>query len=391
MLKILCLLLMINPATLSTRLTGLVGFKQPYNPKYAILDAPNQASRSGLYVTDNPFVKIEAIKDSQDYDCITDDDFNNFLRNKLTTSIVNVANAVFSDNDFIDRQLIYKHALNKYSNVPTYNGAVEPGTENPVNTYNLPPGFQCYWFQVNQGKNIAFKIQRVFMEFNGVGPLTLYLYNTANLSKPLQKQTINVTGPITEVLLDWVCDNSAQGAGYKGDYYLGYFTNEAINSGLQPFKREYREAILMSRIDNFIYYRSAFQNFTDPTKPFDLMGYSPYNYYNGINPDISLYEDFTDLMIQNEKLFARAIQLDCQISMLSESVASIRSNRNERMSMAYAAQIMAQIEGEDGEGNVKVTGLKKQFFGALATIKKELKKLKEGYEADGLITVQTLT
>ena len=76
--------------------------------------------------------------------------------------------------------------------------------------------------------------------------------------------------------------------------------------------------------------------------------------------------------------------------MLTESVASLRSNRNERISGNYAAPVMAQIEGESSPGAVKVTGLKSQFFGSIAHIKKELKKLKEGYEGDGLIMVQTL-
>ena len=385
MLKIICLLLMINPATLSTRLAGLVGFNQPYNPKYAIIDAPNLASRSGLFITDNPFVKIESIKDSQDFDGILDTDFNNFLRNKISTSIVNVANAVFNENDYIDRQLIYANALNKFSQTPV-NPPNTNAAGNNVNVYDpLPPGFACYWLKPSIEKDVAFKIKRVFLEFNGTGPITLYLYNTSDLTKPLQTQLINVTGPFMEVNLDWVCDNT--GVGYKGDYYLGYFT-QGMN--LRPFKREYREAVLMSDIDNLDYFRSQFALFTDPTKAFDLMGFSPYQYYNGVNPDITVYEDYTDLIIQNEKLFARAIQLDCQISMLTESVASLRSNRNERLSGNYAALVMAQIEGESSPGAVKVTGLKSQFFGSIAHIKKELKKLKEGYEGDGLIMVQTL-
>lgn len=387
MFKIICLLLMINPTILSARLAGLVGFKQPYNPKYAIISADNQKSRSGYFVTDNPFVKIEAIKDGQDFSDITDDDFNAFLANKISTSIVNVANSVFNDNDYIDRQLIYKHAINKVSQTAVTNGD-KNAEGNFVNTYDLPAGFQAYWFQVSQEKDVAFKIQRVLLEFNGTGPLTLYLYNTSDVTKPLQTKTIDITGPFQEVVLDWVCDNSTLGGGYKGDYYLGYFTQGMT---IKPFKREYRESILMAQIDRMTFYKSAFANFTDPTKPFDLMGFSPYVYYNGINPDITVYEDYTDLIIQNEKLFARAIQLDCQVSMLTESIASIRSNRNERLSGAYTAQLIAQVEGETGENNVKVKGLSAKLAGAIIEIKKEIQKLREDYEGDGQILVQTLT
>lgn len=376
---------MINATTLSTKLAGLVGIRNSYNPAYAIIDAQNQASRSGLYVNDNPFVKLESIKDSQDYAEITDADFNSFLRNKISTSIVNVSNAVFNQPDYIDRQVLYKFAVNKLSQNVTPN--LTP-SGNYANIYNIPDGFNCYWFQVDQNKNIAFKIERCMLEFNGTGNITLYLYNTSDVTTPLQSKTVTITGPYQEVLLDWVCDNTVKG--YKGDYYFGYFKNECDPS-LQPFNRLYRAGMVLATVDQLSIYRYAFGKFTDKTKAFDLTGFTPYNYYNGLNPDITVYEDYTDLIIQNEKLFARAIQLDCQISLLSESVASLRSNRNERISQQYTAQIMAQIEGETGEGNVKVKGLRPQFYGAIGSIKKELDKLREGYGDVNQIRIETLS
>ena len=376
---------MINSTILTTKLAGIVGFKNPYNPEYAIIDNTNQASRSGLFVNDNPFVKIEAIKDSQDYGAITDENFNNFLRSKISTSIINVGNAVFNQPDYVDRQVLYKYALNKFSQNPTPNVTPEG---NYANVYNIPDGFNCYWFVVSQNKNIAFKISRVFLEFNGTGEFTLHLYNTSNVATPLQSKTVIITSPCQEVVLDWVCDNT--GDGYKGDYYLGYFKSEC-DASLQPFQRLYRSGMVLATVSQMAIYRYSFGKFTDPSKAFDLIGFTPYNLYNGVNPDITVYEDYTDLIIQNEKLFARAIQLDCQISLLSESLASLRSNRNERISQQYAAQIMTQIEGESGEGNVKVTGLRNQFYGAVSSIRKEIEKLKEGYSDVNQIRIETLS
>lgn len=364
---------MINPTVLETKLAGLIGFRQPYNSTYAVIDAANLLSRSGYFVNDNPFVKIETIKDSIDYIDITDANFNLLLRSKISASIVNVANAVFNQNDYIDRQLIYKNALNKFKQT---GGA---------NSYDLPAGFLCYWFQVSQEKNIAFKIERVLLEFEGTGTITLHLFNTANLKTPLQSKTITITGPFQEEKLDWTCDNSA-GKGYKGDYYLGYFSKDMV---LKPFKREYRDATVMSNIAQMNYFVSTFSQFTELSDPFDLEKTSPFIPYNGVNPDITVYEDFTDLIVQNEKLFARAIQLDCQIALLSESIASLRSNRNERISAQYVVQLMAQIEGESGEGNVKVKGLRPLFYGAIGSLRKEMKKLQVGYESQGQIMVHT--
>ncbi len=359
---------MINPTVLAEKLKGLVGFRQPFNPDYAILEEDTKCSRSGYFINDNPFVKIESIKDSQDYKDISDCDFNKFLKNKIATSIVNVANAVFNQSDYIDRQLIYKNAANK------------------IEAYALPPGFIGYWIQVSGEKNVAFMIKRCLLEFKGTGDIKLYLYNTADLTTPLHSKNITITKPFQEVTLDWFCDN-AESKGYKGDYYLGYFT---AGMSLYPFKREYREASMMSALTFLSHQRIEFPLFTKVDDIFDLNGMQSTIPYNGLNPDITVYEDFTDLIIQNEKLFARAIMIDCQINLLTESIASLRSNRNERISAQYVAQLMAQVEGETGEGNVKVKGLRPQWFGAIGAIKKELEKLKNDYQGGGQIMVESL-
>lgn len=395
MLKVLIYLLMINPVTLSAKLSGLVGIiqRQPYNPRYQVLNDANMTSRSGYYVcgTENPFCKIELIKDTQDYEEITNDLFNQWLQDKMATSIKNVANWVFNETDVIDRQLIYINALNKYSETPTPD---QDNTGRYVNCYTLPKGFNCYWIQPSRKKNVAFNIKSVNAEFNGSGSLTLYLFNTANMTVPLYKQTINIDNqPFLNVpLLDangvangWICDNSA-GAGYKGDFYLGYVTEE-VTGNLKPFKREYRSSIEMSIIKDLDYYRWNFPDFTNAEgATFDLMDFTTYILYNGINPDIIVYEDFTDLIVTNEKTFARAIQLDAQISFMREYISSIRSNRNERL----ANEMVMQIEGVSGDGVAKVQGLKSMLYAQVGQIKNEIKKLQEGNNSRPRIGVRTV-
>lgn len=384
---------MINASLLSTSLLGLVGISpnQPYNPDYQVLSEKQLTSRSGYYITDNPFCKVELIKDTQDFSDISNDDFNKWLDIKIGTSIKNVANWVFNETDMIDRQLIYINALNKYSENPTPD---QDSQGRYVNCYTLPKGFNCYWMRPSKEKNVAFNIKSVNTEFNGSGTITLYLYNTANMTTPLYTQKITINNqPFLKVdLLDangvpngWVADNSAA-SGYKGDFYLGYVTEE-VTGNLKPFKREYRESVIMSNIKEIDYYRWNFPDFTSAgTATFDLMDFATYILYNGINPDIIVYEDFTDLIIQNEKTFARAIQLNAQISFMSEYVASIRSNRNERL----AAEMTMQIEGVSGDGVAKVQGLKSMLYGAIGQIKKEIEKLKQGNEDRPRISVRTI-
>ena len=96
------------------------------------------------------------------------------------------------------------------------------------------------------------------------------------------------------------------------------------------------------------------------------------------------------MIVNNERLFARAILLDSQISVLSESVASLRSNRNERIGEKQVVQILQEIEGQEGDKVQKITGLKPLLFGQIEMIKQEVNKLREGYFGKGIL-VETMT
>lgn len=355
---------MINPTILSAKLAGLVGFRSPFNPEYQILDADNQTSRSGYFVTDNPFVKIEMIKDCMDYAAINDCDFNTYLKRKASSSIVSVANRVFNENDFIDRQVLYKNANNK------------------LNTETLPvKGFVGYRITPELDNNIGFTIKRVFLEFEGTGDITLVLFNSAK-SEVVYSQKVTISSTLQEEILNWTCSNTS--GFYAGNYYLGYFT-EGLT--VKPYARDYNNSNCQSVIDRLCINPILFAS-TNSDKLPNLASEEGCSLSAGLNPDITVCYDYTDLMIQNERLFARAIQLDMQIAFLSEAMASIRSNRNERIS---AAQIQIQIEGETGEDNVKVTGLRPQLFGAIKTIQKEIKKFQDGYFGKDQILIDTLT
>lgn len=186
---------------ISTSLLGIVGFRQPYNPKYAIIDADNLESTSGLFINDNPYAKVEFIKDNTDYISISDVDFNLFLKDMQKSSIVSVCNQVFSAFDFIDRNLLFKHASNK------------------TQTETLPNGFVGYKIKVSDAKNTAFKINKVILNFSGTGVVDLILWNTGRL-EALETKTITIASDNQVEELNWVLDNS--GTTYKGDYYIGY-------------------------------------------------------------------------------------------------------------------------------------------------------------------------
>lgn len=372
---------MFNKVKIETDLYGIVGLRQPYNPDYQILDVDNEGSTSGYFATDNPYVKVEYLKDSQDFDGISDADFNEQLKQIQQSSIASVCNAVFNDSDYIDRQVLFPHAQNR------------------INTETLPHGFICHKIEVSIEKNIAFEITRVLLDFEGTGKVDLMLFNTSQ-STPIYSTIIDVTsGYHTVENLNWVIDNS--GNTYKGEYYIGYISNDPNFGTLKPYKRDYNNSNIQSCIThlniNQYYFEGVVPLGLQYDVPFplgvstllpDLTTEQSLSECTGLNFDITVYDDFTDLILNNKQLFGYAIYLDFAIKLISIYTASLRSNRNQRISEAQVIRMLQEIEGQDTVGTVRISGLRPQLIGELKRLTNQVRKIKEGYFG-GRAIVQT--
>lgn len=342
---------------IKNKLYGVVGFRQPFNPTYAILDAENVISRSGYFVTDNPFVKIEQLKESQDYRDISDADFNEYLKRIQHASIVNVSNQVFNKFSYLDRNLLFTNPNNR------------------VNQSVLEDGFVGYRIEVAKEQNIAFEIKRVLLDFDTLGDFKLLLFNTAKV-EPIFSQDISITSKTQQVELNWKVDNS--GDTYKGDYYLGYIKSATTPI---PFERGYENSDSLTSFRHLYIEEVQVKGHSTETL-FNLTLEEGLSHDIGVNPDIVVYEDFTDLIMQNEMLFGRAIYLDMCISILREYSNSLRSNGTERKAEEQAMRILAEIEGQQGVGVLTITGLRPLLIGEINKISEEIDKLKEGYFND---------
>lgn len=351
---------MFDVSKIKNSLSGLVGFKQPFNPDYAIVDANNLLSESGYYVNSNPFAKIEYIKDCQDYSEISDANFNKVLSDVIEDSAVNVINQIFSESSYIDRNLIYRNALNK--------------NETDV----LPNGFVGFKIEIDDTKSVAFNISRVFLDFEGTGDIALILLNSAKKTA-LKEQIITIDSDHKEYQLDWVLNDTEEV--YKGEYFIGYIKDDL--STLSPYKRDYEDSNIMSVITH-LEIDKIIVNDHDSNSLFDLSKVEFLNESTGLNLDISVYDDFTDLIIQNRFIFARAVYITAIINTLQIYMASLRSNRNERQAEELYKKILIEVEGtRSGDNVISVKGLRPQLLSEISTIKDEITKIKEGYLGNG--------
>jgi hypothetical protein len=343
-------------------ISGIVGWIQPANPDYAILDAPNISSVSGRFINENKFVKVEYIKDSQDYASISDTVFNDELVQLQKTAILSVMDRVFNKPDFIDRQLVYRYPNNK------------------VTTDSLLDGFVGYRISQDDTKNLAIEIKRDLLEFSGAGNVTLVLFNSQKQSTVFSKD-VTIAGTLQEVELNWRLDNASPL--YKGDIYYGYFT-EGVT--VLPFKRDYQNSNVKSCISNI-----SIENIKVPDVSggdlFDLTLIEGAEECWGLNPDITVFSDYTDLILQNQFLFAKAIQMQCQIQSLTYYLSSLRTNRIEREGNDAVNRIIIELEGTTESTGVKKVGLGDKLVGEINRIRKEITKLQKGYFNHGILSI----
>lgn len=343
-------------------ISGIVGWIQPANPDYAKLDAVNLASVSGRFVNENKFVKVEYLKDSQDYADISDVAFNAELVQLQKTSILSVMDRVFNGSDYIDRQVLYRYPNNK------------------VQTNDLPDGFVGYRIKQDNDKNVAIEIKRDLLEFEGNGTFTLVLFNSQKKEAVFSKE-ITIENSLQEVILDWRIDNSSPL--YKGDLFYGYFTKDV---DVKPFKREYEMSNVKSCITNLTIDNIQVTTAIGPDI-FDLEKIEGAEECWGLNPDITVFYDYTDLILQNKFLFAHAIQLECQVQSLTYILSSLRTNKAERKGAEMMDRIIVELDGRSADTGSKKIGLTDSLLFEIRRVQKEIDRLRNGYDYDGILSI----
>lgn len=333
-------------------LFGLVGFKTPADPQY-IVSSENQESRSGRFATDSPYCKISQLAAVQDYYLADNTQFNEYLTGLQKRSISDVVDRVINEPSYIDRQVLYQFANNK------------------VKTETLPDGFVGYKIRKSLEKNVAFEITRIFLEFQGTGDFELLLFNSSQ-KEPVESKTISVTGAQQVEQLNWRVDNT--GDYFQGDWYLGYLTDGLT---ITPFEREYERSKMISTITHLHFQPMYFVGAT--RELFDLEDTDNAFECWGLNPDITVFNDYTDLIIENEMLFASAIQQQMVINSVQEVIASARSNREQQIAEENLSFLIAQLEGVEGS----ITGMIPTLQKELTMLSKQIKRLADGYFASG--------
>jgi len=96
----------------------------------------------------------------------------------------------------------------------------------------------------------------------------------------------------------------------------------------------------------------------------------------GMNFDISLYNDYTQIVKSNINRFAEALQLQVCSQVIDMISNSTRSNRNERLSKAYA---LMELNGNKNNPNLPFS------VGLNTRLGKEIRRLRETFNPRGIM------
>jgi hypothetical protein len=349
-----------------SKLERLVGWKQPTNFPFELTSAL-KASTSGRFVTDNDFVKLGFIKDTQENPSITEANFNLLLEDFTRRGIVDLLDKVFDEPDFLDRQLLFKNTNNKVETEPF------PTTDGFVGYQLEPPHYRT---------NYAFEISRVILEFrNFPNDIKLLLYNSAKDTAIKESEVITVTSENQVVELGWILDDT-EGL-YRGEYFLGYRT---ADTELQPIKREFESADIASHVRGL--YIHPIYSPQPSTNLFDLENIDNVEETWGLNIDLSVYKDYTDLIMQNSRIFSAALQKSIQVNVMESYLSTTRSNRDQRIADDMLRKVLVELNGISTQ-SYSSQGLKNALESEITNMKQEVRKLIDGYSNRNKVQVVT--
>lgn len=301
---------MIDKNVIRTEIFGVVGFRQPYDPAYDILEAELIANTSGcVFEQYSSYVTVQNIKESQDYKDITDENFNDWLTDFEKDSISNGIGKCFTGEDLIENALLYDGSPRKSSGELLDNDG----------------DFVGYEITVSRRKDIAVFVNKLVAEFSGTGDVKILLFSD-NFEGPLETKTITIADKSsTESVVDWALPyaNSVQG----GKYYIGYLTDSLP---VQAYNREYEDSNVQ-HCYNALHIQPIKVSGWNTETLFDINDIEYVSETFGLNFDISSYEDYTSIAVSNKNLFTDVIGYQFAADALGLMFTSTRKNGIERL------------------------------------------------------------
>lgn len=323
---------MIRPDKILSALFGGVGFRQSPITEYAVVNADNLASSSGLFYQDaSALVTIQNIKEAQQAITISDEEFNTYLKQLQESCIIEVCRAITANEaDYIQDVNLF------------------PYEKSFKNTINKRGRFVGFLFEPYGNVSIIGKLSYVELCFNEDVTFNLYMYNSNKPSTPIQTLEVNALANQAMVIpLEWFISDDI---GHKGgSFYVGYFEDDLGTA--KATKKDYDLSSWQRDVKCF-YTRPISLSHTGST--IDVTSVINESDTYGINYIVGIYNDYTELLIRNKNLLWSAIQLEMGEKILTVLRTTTRLNGNNNSLSVSTDDVNFDLFGND---KLKIDGI----------------------------------
>lgn len=341
---------MIDVEKIQGELGALVGLRQPLDPSLDVLDATSYTSDSGLFIDDVEHFHLSYFFNCVDYKSTDPAVIQQQWDRLKLSAIANVVNSVFTQTcDFRDKKLLFPNGFDRQKPL-----TLEVGK------------FYGYEIEIEGKDDLTILLNDVRIEGVNSGKIELELYHSSEV-EPLLTKSINLNndGTIERIPLNWRLSNYRDV--HKSYYIIGY--RVLADTTFQPFDRVYENSNIMSRISNV-----DFEAFATAADFSTLSNLDYVTEHNGLNFNVAVYKDYTDLIVTNRHMFAKAVQLQWALAVMLKAVSTTRTNRDQRIAKETLNALLIAIDGVTNE-NITVKGIRSQLAGELAKLQSEIDKL----------------
>lgn len=347
---------MLDVPRLISNIEQQIGWRQPIDTENAIVDAFNNTSNSGKFFQDySKAVRIENLRTS--WPLLNDADFNTKLKQETEESIVRASYAAVNGAaDLIETKPLFHFENDFLNKVP-----------------NVTDKFVGFELQLKKKEGVAIKLNKIMSQFDGiVSPLKLYVYHSTQKTAIF---TIDITTQVDSVKTQ----NNDTTLYYQNDlyvggtFYIGYYQNDLGST--QAYNREFERADIQNRYE-CISMRSI-SVINSGIELFDINDIVNESETWGLNFDISIYKDWTQLIIDNITVIEDLLGYQT-VSMFINSM--LYNNRNNDFQKANQDRFLIELKGLSGA----------KELGIETILQKELERVQQIFFPRHLITITTV-
>lgn len=301
---------MINYSSIKSGLYGMIGVKQPVgnDNDYAIMDAVNRGTTTGLYYKDyHKLITVQNLYHIAPED-ISDDEFNAWWKEEVVEpAIVKVVKQALRA---VQSQALFEHnRLYDHENVPDQLITVSGDR------------FVGYEIDATNHNNVRVIIDALGAFFDGSDTFTLYLFHS-HQSDALQSTTITATEAEENwQSLDWDMDYATDDY-VGGKFYVGYKWQDLT---AQPVNRRWNRAGVENVFGMFGIRPMSVADYTGTTMfdPDDIT-YEADTF--GLNFEFTAKPDYTKMIVTQKDLFVDAIGYQVAADCLEAMAHTTRTN-----------------------------------------------------------------